>query len=382
MTTCFLFARSFEDDRCLSLRLDQEGHVDAPLEMRSIQAFKTLQHQAQTMIVLPTEWSSLHEVELPWLGDRKARSAIPYALEEQLAQNVATLHFSFDRQHHQHGHYLVVVTDKSRLVDLIQRLDQVGIDFDRMTLDWFALKENEACLTADGVLCHDDGFKGGVSGELAAMYLRQRGDRPLLVFKDSLVPPNPNQLTKIDQPSSVWLAQRLLNVNSIHLCQGELQHDTRGQNIKRWYWVAGALASILVLMLIVMKALYLHALNVKISALDDKIAGVYRTFFPEAKQVISPKFRVEQWLKSGSVNQEASSLWTLLGKFAEANTGHLINIQEMRFQGRVLSVTLQSKNFSVLEKLQQRLQQANIKVTQSQATSQKNHVLATLELSL
>ena len=96
MTTCFLFARQFYDEACLSLRLDKNGEIDAPLSLRSFQEFKSLQRQSRTIIVLPTERSSLFEIELPWLGERKARAAIPYALEEQLAQNVATLHFAFD----------------------------------------------------------------------------------------------------------------------------------------------------------------------------------------------------------------------------------------------------------------------------------------------
>ena len=382
MTTCFLFARSFDEEACLSLRLDKNGQIDAPFCVRSIQEFKSLQPQARTVIVLPTESSSLFEIELPWLGERKARAAIPYALEEQLAQNVATLHFAFDKKHYQNGRYLVVVTDKPFLVDLMGRLDALGIDFDMMTLDWFALKENEACVTEHGLLCHDNVFKGALSGELVTVYLGERENLPILMFNDSSPSIKNERYLPVDTLGSVWIAQRLLQSNKVNLCQGELQHDTRQQAIKQWYWACAGMACVLVISLIFFKALYLHSLNANNAQLDKKIAVIYRTFFPGAQQIISPKFRIGQLLKMGNANSDASSLWILLDKFAHAYTGSQFTIEQFRFQSRVLSVTLVSKNFSALEALQQRLQQAKVKVTQSQASSHEQQVIATLELSL
>ena len=112
MATCFLFAQHFTDESCLSLRIDDLGQLEAPLERRSLDAIRALQVKANTIVVLPTDNSSLHYVELPWLGESKARAALPYALEEQVAQHVVTLHVAFDQQHYQNKQYLVVVIDK------------------------------------------------------------------------------------------------------------------------------------------------------------------------------------------------------------------------------------------------------------------------------
>jgi general secretion pathway protein L len=54
----------------------------------------------------------------------------------------------------------------------------------------------------------------------------------------------------------------------------------------------------------------------------------------------------------------------------------------LNFQNQVLSVTMVSQNFAALEKLQQQLQQLNVKVTQAQAASDEGKVKAILELSL
>lgn len=383
MTTCFIFVHKLDEEQCLCLRLDRNGHVDAPLALRSISDVKALQNNARTIIVLPTESSSLHEVELPWLGERKARAAIPFALEEQLAQNVTTLHFAFDRKYYQNSRYLVAITDKQFLVGLIAKLDALQLHFDLMTLDWFALKENEVCVTENGLLIHDHLFKGALSGELAAIYLSSpEKQAQFWMFKDSLSSLKNDHCTSVDSTMFVWIAERLLQANAINLCQGELQHGSRQHDNKYWYQAAAVLAGVMLISVFVFKGLYLHTLNAGNADLDKKIAVIYREFFPGAKQIISPKFRIGQLLKGEGANSDASSLWILLDKFAEAFNNDQFMVDQFRFQNRVLSVTLISNNFSALEALQQRLQQAKVKVTQSQASSHEKKVMATLELSL
>lgn len=383
MATCFLFTEQFNEEQCLCLRLNQDGQVDAPLASRPFSEIRSLQANAHTIVVLPTACSSLHTVELPWLGERKARAAIPFALEEQLAQSVQTLHFSFDRAHYQQGSYLVVATDKQFLMDLMTRLDALDINFDAMTLDWFALNDNEAFITKNSLLVNDNLFKGALSEELFSVYLNNGNKTSqIFLFKDS-IPLLVNENDGIiDSASHEWIAKRLLQKDIMSLCQGELQHDTRQQTTKQWYFASAVVAGALLVSIAVFKILYLHSLTKRIDQIDQKIAVIYREFFPQAHQVISPKFRIEQLLKSGRASNELSSFWPLLDTFAKAYKSSQFTIEQFRFQGKILSVTLLSNDFAALETLQSYLQQEGIKVTQAQASSHEHKVLATLELSL
>ena len=382
MSTCFVFTEQLDEEQCLCLRLDQQGQVDAPLALRPIHELKTLQQNARTMVVLPTARSSLHTIELPWLGESKARAAIPYALEEDVAQSVTTLHFAFDREHYKQNRYLVVVSDKQFLMDLIAQLDALSIDFDTITLDWFALQEDEACVTEKDLLINDNLFKGSLSGDLIPLYLsNQERSSPLLVFNDSLPSLQNVNLTPVDSVFSVWVAQRLLLANKMNLCQGELQHGTHQHTSKQWYWASAILAGVLITSMLLFKAIYLYLLTTNIATLDTKIAVIYREFFPGAQFVVSPKFRIGQLLSTAnSANSGASSLWNLLDKFAQAAKGNQFTVEQFHYQRKVLSVTLVSKDFAALEGLQLRLKQSNVKVTQVQATSHDHQVLATLEL--
>jgi general secretion pathway protein L len=292
-----------------------------------------------------------------------------------------TLHFAFDRQHYRHHRYLIVVTDKQTLLDLMARLDALALDFDCVTLDWFALKENEVCVTDNGLLIYDKSFKGALSGELSTLYLSEREPNvSIMTFKDTNDEP-PLNTELIDTPSAMWIAKRLLAADRMNLCQGDLKHDNRQQSNQLWYRLCAGTALVMLVSVLLFKLVYLHALTTKTTDIDKKIAVIYHRFFPEAKQVISPKFRMGQLLSVDASRNEAFVFWVLLDKLARSFKDGS-SIQQLNFQNQVLSVTMVSQNFAALEKLQQQLQQLNVKVTQAQAASDEGKVKAILELSL
>lgn len=383
MATCFLFTRHFDEENCLSLRLDQQGQVDAPLERRTIDEVRALQINARTIVVLPTEMCSIHEVELPQLSERKARIAIPYALEEQVAQHVSSVHFAFDSQWYQNNRYLVVAIDKQYLIDLIAKLSAVDLTFDVVTLDWCALSAGEACLIETSLLIDDPTFKGAVSIELVDLYLNRRPSTapPVILFNDS--PPVQNMTTHqlVDCSLYVWVAQQLFKHSPLNLCQGELQHDTHQHANFRWYQLSAMLAGLWLVSLVGVNTINLYALTKQNTSLDQQIAVIYHEFFPQARQVISPKFRINQLLRNSTGIHDAV-LWVLLNKLAIAANKPSLIVQQVRFQNQTLSVTLSSQDFAQLEAMQQQLQQQHVIVRQTEAATHEQRVVATLELSV
>ncbi|STX41371.1 general secretion pathway protein L [Legionella donaldsonii] len=384
MATCFLFTQHLNDDSCLSLSLGQQGQVEAPLAQRSFTDIKILQQNAQTIVIAPTDFFTLHQVELPWLADRKARAAIPFALEDKLAQNVDSLHFAFDRAHYQAGHYLVVVGDKRFLTELINTFDNQGIRFDSLTLDWFGLQQNEAAVTPTNILVNDAHFQGALSPELAALYCKSQLETSFYRFKDSnesLMKELATSIKETEDSWYCWLAKRLQNSKSINLCQGELQHSSTPGKTKRWYQAAIAMSTVWLLSILAVNAVKLYFLNKDLAQIDTKIATIYHEFFPQAQQVISPRFRINQLLKANHGNMDAT-FWVLLDKLASTFNSNNITFEQLRFQNQTLLVTLATKNFAELEDLQTRLQQKKVKVKQTQAATTNEQVVGILELNL
>jgi len=393
--TCFLFAKHFDDEHGLSLRLDEFGQVQDSLMRRTLDDIRLLQVNAQTIVVLPTELSGLYEPELPWLSDQKARAALPYALEDELAQPVTMLHVAFDRIYYQDGRYLVAVMDKQILIDLMNKLDRLHLHFDVITLDWFALNPGEVCVIEDNILIHDAAFKGALSIELLDKYLKQQTTYShILVFNDSLPLSHADQFTHVDRVSYAWIAERLSKQKPMNLCQGEFQHNTNQQRTKRWYQLAAILGGVWLVGLLVMNAVMLALLHHQLADYDNQIAVVYRQFFPDAQHVISPKFRIGELLKKNQSSQDAL-LWRLLEKLAcaafpnqslpaqskDTLSDDNVTIQRIRFQNKTVSVTLACKDFATLEQIQARLQREHVTVHQVGAATQENQVVATLELT-
>ncbi|ARG96983.1 type II secretion system protein GspL [Legionella micdadei] len=384
MSTCFLFIRHLGEEGCLSLRLDQNGQLDAPLAQRSFAEIKALQTNAQTYIIAPVERFSLHQIELPRLPEQKARAAIPFALEDRLAQNVDTLHFAFDNYHYQDRKYLVVVSDKNDLKELITRFDDNEISFDVLTLDWFALKPHETAITDSLLLVNNEGFQGALSHDLSPFYLNERTNEQIFYcFSNS----DKSLLNSIDvqtienpEPSYVWIAQRLLTNRFINVCQGELQHGSNQTKTKRLYQAALGMSLLWLLSIITINMGKIYTLNQDLAAVDEKTAVIYREFFPQARQVISPKFRITQLLKS---NQSSDlTFWTLLDKLTKTVKESSVTIEQLRYQNQMLLVTLATKNFASLEHFQTALQNNKVKVKQTQASTLNQQVVSTLELNL
>ena len=384
MAMNFLFAEYLDELGCLCIQLADDGSAVKPLIHRTFADIQTMQAGSHTVIVLPSVHCGLHEVDLPWLGERKARAAIPYALEEQLAQKLSTLHFAFDHAHHSNNRYLVAVLDKSYLLNVIARLNDASIKFNEITLDWFSVAPGEVCLTQTAILVHTADFKGALFGSLANQYLMSLPESvEVLRFTDSATDWKYPEATEIDSPFLLWVAQRIQHVPRMNLCQGELSHGRPEEALSRPLLIAsGALAGLWIFLVLCVNGVNLVRLNHQLNLVDKDIAVVYRKFFPNATQVISPKFRISQLLHTGQVNQSATVLWQLLDKFEKAINPDEYTVEQLEFKRQVLSVTLKSRDFTILEKLEARLKKANVKVAQTQASTHDENVVATLELRL
>lgn len=382
MATCFLFEQTLDEERGWCLRLDERGLVDVPLASYTLDEIRLMQDHAETIVVLSAVHSTLHEVPLPWLSERKARLALPYALEEQLAQSVAHLHFAFDRSYYRDGRYLVAVIDKHWMERVVLKLEELHLDFDAMTLDWFALRENETCVAQTSLLVNDATFRGALTAELTDSYFQKRPEgTTVLAFLDSALEGVSEPVTRVDEHVHSWIAKRLFQNPGVNLCQGAFRHDTRGQTNQFWYGASAILVIMWLLGWLTVNLVHSHTQAKQLAVLDQQIAVIYHEFYPNAARVISPEFRIKQLLKSGPLGQDAT-FWPLLQKLAQTFDDRQARIEQFRFQNKILSVTLMANDFAALETLQLRLQQAHVVVTQAQASSSKQKVMATLELHL
>lgn len=379
MNTCFLFSKNLDENGCLSLTLSPEGAVVELPKVRTFSDIKAIQQQSKTILVESINQASLFDLALTWLPERKARTAIPYALEDKLAQPVEDLHFAFDKLRYVNNHYLVTVISKHRLLYLIKMMEDHQLECEIITLDWFALAPGELIVNELALLIYQEDFKGSLSGDLALTYLKRHESLAIIHFEDSLLPSSPSW-TKIAEPSVVWIAKRLLSTNPLNLCQGDMVRKVTANWLVRGYQLAGLLGLIWLLSLLIVNALSLYTLHRHTEEVDQQIAHIYKQFFPQAKQVISPRFRIQQLLTTNNANSDLQ-FWFLLNQFAKGAKDNKNTIEHLHYQNKTLSVTLVTTDFTALEALEKKLKTLSLKVNQTQASTRDQHVVATLELS-
>lgn len=255
-------------------------------------------------------------------------------------------------------------------------LEHQGIDFTAVTLDWFALEPHELCVSEQVLLAHTDHFKGALSDELADIYLKSHSLQPLLFIDSQII--SDSSLTPHQETSHEWIARRILQSQFMNLCQGEMQHGNKMDLLKKSYQIAALLMVLWLVSLVLVNGIRLYSVNKKNQKIDAQIAQIYREFFPEAKQVISPQFRITQLLKNNL--EEQNRFLFLLDQFATVMEHDKFTLEQVRYQNKILLVTLTSADFASLEQLEKALRNRQLKVKQTQASTHEQHVVATLEL--
>lgn len=367
MSIAYLFISSLKDGQALSLRLDEQGQIDQQLALRSLDDYRDMAKEAKSIIILPSNKASIHLIELPKLSDNKARAALPFALEESLAQPVDELHFAFKQMPKDAQQYCVIVLDKHYFAECYQTLLDNLVPITEITLDWSALKANESCQTPDYLLIQHPLINGAINTNLmkdTAEFQCEHQEK----FENS-------------EQACQFIAKRLFEQPCINLCQGEFQLKQQKNDYRSWYKTAAISALICLCSFILSKGVLLWQLNHKIKTIDTDITKSYQHFFPDAKQVINPRFRISALL-SEQDNQSTQGLWPVLLKLESAFNSKQLTVSSLQWRQNRLSITLLSPNFKTLETLQNKLQNTGLKVAQTQATTKNEQVQATLELSL
>ena len=116
--------------------------------------------------------------------------------------------------------------------------------------------------------------------------------------------------------------------------------------------------------------------NHKIKTLDNKILASYKQVFPNAKQVINPKFRVEQLLKK--YQKEASPFWKIISIMGD----YPLKFNLMHYSNNHLNVGFNVPEFKDLENYKHKLTSKGLLVKQKGAFQKDKNVEVSLEISV
>lgn len=381
---------------------------------------------ARVSVLVPGADVLLAQVELPAMKAQRLAKAVPFALEEQLAEDVDALHVAVGQQDKQ-GRVSNAVVSRSRLESWLAQLKVAGLHADVMTPEMFAVHwEQDDAAEQSRWSMMLDGQRGllrtgaqtglafdmnNLSSVLQACIDDAGDDLPttlkVIVCEDAVDDNNSFEssdayqklaemcaaqkidlsLDVRDEVRSVTLAQSFDEQHAINLLQGDYSRKQQLEKLLRPWRPAIILLGLWLLMQVSLFAVEYNRLSTSSSELKEQIEAVYRDAFPQSRNIVNPKVQMQRGLEKlrsgGGQNEGLLALLAQAGAVFKNTDG--IELRTLRFSRKgtsnKLDVDVEISDLQSLDKLKQRLSdEAKLQVEIVSASSREGKVESRLTL--
>jgi general secretion pathway protein L len=313
-------------------------------------------------LVLPMAQVSACAVKLPTVKARWLRQALPYAVEESLADDVEQLHLSLG-ECLDDGRHLLLALRRSLLQGWLGQLAAQGLQVAAIYVDADLLPR-----TATQVLLYGEhGLLGG-AGELRMAF--KRADWPAL--EGAIDGP----LSLLDEPCP-WPLLAAGQAEAINLAQGEFSVQQGAGKWSLWRNVAALAGLWLVLQLgfDLSQSWYLQRQGDHYAAASQ---AMYQQLFPADTRIVNLKAQFAEHLAAAAVSGQGAFFALLNHAVSALAEVPQLTVQAVDFSQERgdLAMQLHADDFASLEHLRQRLQQAGLQVQLGSASREAQGVSA------
>lgn len=353
---------------------------------------------------VPGEQVLVFPAEIPSRNLQKVQQAAPFILEDKLAADVETLHFSAELRDADKP--LVAVTEQDRMRHWLDEMAAAGLEPVQLMADVTALTP-----PADGVVValdagyavvrFADGSGFTTERELALDVLRRRlaereGDAPPLPvalyageaddgtgFAAALIGAEVTQHPLQDGLLPL-LAASLRRRRGLNLLQGMFQIRNGFQEHWRIWRVAIVLSAVCLLLGLVQQGLSYVRLKREAGALDAQVTQLFSQAMPGSRQVAgAERSRMQSLLAQLQGGGNAGSLLSLLSDLAGAMAASpSIQVIAVDYRNGTLEAQLQAGDIGALDALKTALSRQNgLTVTLDSVSAAGSQVTGRLALS-
>ena len=321
---------------------------------------------------VPAERVTLTVVEVPSRNQQKVLQAVPFMLEDRLAEDVESLHFALGQR--DDTRQLVAAIGRGHMQELMDSLSAAGLIPSRMIPDVCAVPSEPGTAMAvveDGVALvrFPDGSGFGADSDLAAQLLKRRiGAEGSEVARiaihaslddaegfDALLTDVTQERVKQTLPDGrlALLAHSATGQRSLDLLQGDFKLQTSFQeHWRQWRLAAFLLLACVALGLMQQITSYVR-LRHQAAALDAQVEQLFTQAMPGSR--LQPGTEMEQMKQRLAALQggnAAGSLLVLLDALGKGlNTNPSIQITGINYQSGSLQAQLQAADIGALDAL-------------------------------
>ena len=373
------------------LRLGNDGESQGGIHAGSL-ADAAGEAGGQRVVVLAAGKDCLlTQVDIPGRSRAKLLRAVPYALEEQLSDEVEHLHFAIGTAI-DGGQWPVVVISKAYMDSLMADVTEAGLEVQQVIPEILAipyagnetsvLVENDIALVRTGSVAGYAVDSDNLGMLLALQEVDEDEQLPALhlyVRQDNLQPDTAGFVgeTRVEpypgDPLSVFAAG--LDASAINLLQGAYSRAGDWARALRPWRATAALLLAGVLVSNIVIGINYYRLGQQSDQLKVQIEEIFRKALPATKRIVNPRVQMQQQLDSLQRSAGAGGgFLSLLGQAGFVLKGTQgVEIGGASFRAGRLDMDLTVANLQLLDQLKQALMQSGrLEVEIQSATTGKD----------
>jgi len=375
----------------------EAGYLPDQVESGDLAHLSVPEDDVNVVVFVPTIDVVLTSATVPVKSGQRLAQAVPYALEEQLVDDIESLHVSIGHLNSA-GKVSAAVVSKHTMQQWLKRLTDIGIEPDvvipdalalqRVNGDWSALQFNS------DIVCVRSGAETGFACDVDNLAVIASSHA-----SEFDVDPDSVQFTNCAGTDTENLSEQFRNVFSIPVntqpCNGDalatlisgyesneginlLQGDfvrkstwLRGK--KRWLPAAALLLAWLVLQF-GMNIYQIQQLSANETAYKEKIVKIFKKAFPEVTRVSDPQKQMSIKLKAlrGGTAVEGIGYLELMSKVSQvfAKVPN-VEIKTLSYKKAVIDLELEVSDLQRLENFKESILKVSGIVIDIKSTSQR-----------
>jgi general secretion pathway protein L len=388
---------------------NDEGELTGKITSGSLEELTELAGRQPNVVLLNSQCLHINQLKLPTQNMQKMLKAVPYAIEEYIAEDIDNFHFVISKNKNS-DKTSVVGIDRSTLQNVIDNFRQANIIVEKIIPDalcmpadagsgqWACLNFGESSYlqtdTLNGMLLSHDILPYVITSLLQDE--EQIKPEKIIFFAEQ------NSTSVFDEVSiendDIERINVVYNAHPLVIFCGHykqalalnlLQHKFKPKRKSSGYWHHWRLAASLAVVWLV---LHLGLSGFQYSRLTEEnmktgaeIEKLYKQTFPQSRKIINPRVQMEQKLKELKMNSSNSNnglLFLLAESFGTlSHDKDNITLQSLTFRNNRMDIGLDSKNLQAIETLNRNLNSNNnIKSEIISSSSEKDKVKGNLRI--
>lgn len=359
----------------------------------------------RVVLLLPDNEVVLSSVNIPSKNKKQLAQAIPFALEENLADDIEDLHFSIhsnnkkqktdkNTDNNPDKNYVAII-NRSLLSQYLDKLNEAHIPVHYVLPQLFSLEshKNSWTLHVNGhhAQLRLDEFSGfSCDSNMLEMFLPDLLDKqtPEAIFSnlniDTLPASLQNISLKTSNSSGTVKRDSIMSALPLNLLSGFVRARKASKiNFKPWK-PAFALTGLLAASWLGILAWQNHLLDIQRDNLETAITKIYKNTFPEGR-IVDPPQQMTSKLKQlqSNSNQTIASPLPLIANISPLLKKYKdMTLREIRYQDNELRLVVRATNLSQLETFKKEAgDKAKLKIDIKSSTTTANKVEAVLVIS-